>query len=82
MPDMTLTADDAAELADFLGFLRNWVTAGRDQLSGSLAPVQDGHSYDAELLRHDLARFRSMLGGTGGDNGFLRPSRRTRRRRG
>ena len=72
MPDMTLAADDAAELADFLGFLRDWVTAGRDELGGSIAQFMDGHPYDVELLRHDLARFRSVLGGMTG-TGFLRP---------
>lgn len=46
--------------------------AGHDQLSDSLSQYMDGHPYGVEALRHDLARFRSLLGGDGDGTSFLR----------
>jgi hypothetical protein len=68
MPAIRLPAADAAELADFLRFLGEWLAAGHHQLSDSLAQFMDGHPYSVETLRHDLARFRTLLGGDDSDS--------------
>jgi hypothetical protein len=62
MPGASLTAEDTAELADFLRFLGEWLAADHDCLSDSLARFFGTHPYGAEMLRHDLARFRQLLG--------------------
>jgi hypothetical protein len=71
MPEISLPAEDAAELAGFLRFLDEWLTAGHAQIADSLARFMDDHPYGVETLRHDLSRFRSMLG-NGNGNGDMR----------
>jgi hypothetical protein len=71
----SLSAEDAAEMADFLHFISEWAAVDHDRLSDSLAEFMGDHPYGTEMLRHDLARFRSLLGGSGSDIDFLRPER-------
>jgi hypothetical protein len=40
----------------------DWLTGDRNQLGDSLAHFMVSHPYGVEALRHDLARFRSLLG--------------------
>lgn len=70
MPEVSLPAEDLTELAGFLQFLDEWLTAGCGQFSDSLAEFMDGHPYGAGTLRHDLARFRSLLAGDESGNSF------------
>ena len=77
MPEISLPAEDVAELADFLRFLDEWVTAGHDQLSRPLALFMEDHPYGIETLRHDLGRFRLLLSG-GGSGGVFLGSRHVR----
>lgn len=67
MPEISLAAEDAAELADFLRFLGEWLATDHSQLSDTLARFMDGHPYEVKTLRHDLARFTSMPGGNDGE---------------
>jgi hypothetical protein len=62
MPEFSLPAEDAAELADFLRFLSEWVAASHNEIGSPLARFMGDHPYGVERLRHDLARFRAMLG--------------------
>lgn len=75
MPEISLPAAGVAELDDFLRFLADWLTADHDQVADSLAQFMDGHPYCVETLRHDLVRFKSMLGGDSGITFLCRPAR-------
>jgi hypothetical protein len=64
MPAVTLTPADAAELADLLRFLREWIDADEDHLDPLLTHFAST-GYDVVHLRVDLARFTSRLSSTG-----------------
>ena len=70
-----LTTEDAEELADFLRFLSEWLTADHDQLGGILGRFAGDHPYSIDMLLHDLGRFRLLLGGHHAEGGFLRAAR-------
>ncbi len=71
-PESASSAADAAELADLLRFLGEWLAADHDRLGGSLAQFMGDHAYGVKALQHDLARFRSLLGVVDeGENVFL-----------
>ena len=57
MPALTMLTQDAAELADLLSCLREWIDAEADQLDPLLAK----HGYDLIGLRVSLDRFTSLL---------------------
>lgn len=57
MPTITLDTSDAAELADLLGCLRDWIDLEQDQLDPLLAK----HGYDLTGLRVALDRLTPML---------------------
>jgi hypothetical protein len=59
-----LPAEDAIELADLLRFLGEWLAADREQLEDSLARFVGSTPYCIDMLRHDLSRFRFLLGGS------------------
>jgi hypothetical protein len=63
MPAVTMLTHDAADLADLLTCLRDWIDAEQDQLDPLLAK----HGYDHIGLRVSLARFTSLL--TSSDDG-------------
>ena len=67
MPDHTLDVGDAAELAELLQFLRDWLTADHDPLDASLARFIGGPGYPLDQLRSDLDRFNFLLGGNDGE---------------
>jgi len=65
MPSVTLDAGDAAELAEILTFIGEWL-ARDTRLEASLAD-QIGHpAYGIQHLRDDLDRFTFLLGGSDG----------------
>ena len=67
MPRMSLDAGDAAELAELLQFLRDWLARDPRHLDASLAGFTGTRAYDTRQLRADLDRFTFLLGGSGGE---------------
>lgn len=57
MPTITLDSSDAAEIADLLGCLRDWIDLEQDQLD----PLLTKHGYDLTGLRIELDRITSLL---------------------
>jgi hypothetical protein len=67
MPDMKLDAADAAELAEILQFLSEWLTRDPGRLGESLAQFVGHPAYGITQLRQDLERFTFLLGGSDGE---------------
>jgi hypothetical protein len=65
--DVTLAPADAAELADMLQFVSDWLSRDRDQLEPSLESFVGSPAYGTRQLREDLARFIFLLGGSDGE---------------
>lgn len=61
-----LQAADAAELAELLQFLDDWLGADHETLDTSLAGFVGNRAYDVDQLRADLRRFRRLLDATTG----------------
>jgi len=57
MPAVSMTPTDAADLADLLSCLGDWIDAEEDQLE----PLLDKHGYDLVGLRVSLDRFTTLL---------------------
>jgi hypothetical protein len=71
MPQITLDMGDAAELAETLTFLTNWLTGSQKQiLAGSLAVFAGHPAYNTDALCADLHRFAFLLGETDGEDLF------------
>lgn len=66
MPEVNLNAADAAELAELLQFLSDWLAADPDQLDASLHAFLGTHGYNLDQLQHDLNRFTFLLGADDG----------------
>ncbi len=64
---MTLAPADAAELAEMLQFLSDWLTRDQDHLQASLEDFVGSRAYGTPHLRDDLARFIFLLGGSDGE---------------
>jgi hypothetical protein len=76
MPQITLDLSDAAELAEMLTFLADWLTGSQEQaLAGSLTTFAGHPAYNTETLRADLHRFAFLLGVSDGEDLFSEPSR-------
>jgi hypothetical protein len=67
MPRVPLDAGDAAELAELLQFVRNWLTSDHNHLDISLNIFLGTPGYDLDRLRTDLDRFTFLLRGSDGD---------------
>lgn len=67
MPDMNLDIGDAAELAELLRFLRDWLDVEQDQLESSLTRFVGSPGYQLNQLRSDLDRFTFLLRGNDGE---------------
>ena len=72
MPEVKLDANDAAELAEMLQFLSQWLARDPDHLSASLAQFAGHPAYGLAQLRQDLERFAFLLGGSDGEQIFGR----------
>jgi hypothetical protein len=59
---MTLDAGDAAELAEMLSFLSQWLARDPGRLSASLEDFAGHPAYGIQQLRDDLDRFVFLLG--------------------
>jgi len=70
-PQVRLELIDAAELAEALTFVGQWLSgADRDQLAASFHRFVGTDSYDLTALRADLARFTFLLGQDDGEQLF------------
>ena len=67
MPDVSLDIGDAAELAEILHFLSDWLASDPGRLGTSLQAFVGSRAYDAPQLRNDLDRFAFLLGGNDGE---------------
>ena len=72
MPEVKLDVVDAAELAEMLQFLSQWLARDPDRLSASLAQFAGHPAYGLAQLRQDLERFAFLLGGSDGEQIFGR----------
>jgi hypothetical protein len=71
MPGLTLDLSDAAELAEMLTFLADWLSSSHKQsLADSLAAFVGHPAYSIEALRADLHRFVFLLGISDGEELF------------
>ncbi len=62
MPAVNVDAGDAAELAELLRFLHDWMSAEHHHLDASLRHFVGNVAYDIDQLRADLARITFLLG--------------------
>lgn len=67
MPDMKLDVSDAAELAEMLQFLSQWLARDPGRLGASLAEFVGHPAYGLPQLLDDLERFVFLLGGSDGE---------------
>ena len=75
MPQITLDAADAAELAEMLTFLTGWLSGSQKQiLAGSFAALIGHPAYNTGTLCADLHRFAFLLGETDGEELFGEPA--------
>ena len=71
MPQITLDLGDAAELAQMLTFLADWLSGSQKQtLAESFAAFVGHPAYDTGALLADLHRFAFLLGETDGEELF------------
>ena len=75
MPQVTLDAVDAAELAEMLTFLASWLTGSQKQILADSFAAFVGHpAYDTSSLCADLHRFAFLLGASDGEELFGEPA--------
>jgi hypothetical protein len=67
MPEVKLDAAGAAELAEMLQFLSEWLARDPSRLGTSLAEFAGHSAYGISQLRQDLERFVFLLGGSDGE---------------
>jgi hypothetical protein len=68
MPEITLDLSDAAELAEMLTFLADWLSSSQKPVLADSLTAFVGHpAYDTDTLRADLHRFAFLLGETDGE---------------
>ena len=74
MPQITLDLGDAAELAEMLTFLANWLPGNQKQALAQSFTAFVGHpAYTTDVLCADLHRFAFLLGDTDGEELFGEP---------
>jgi hypothetical protein len=67
MPQIKLDVTDAAELAELLQFLSQWLARDPARLTASLEDFVGHPAYNVVQLREDLERFVFLLGGSDGE---------------
>jgi hypothetical protein len=70
VPEMKLDTADAAELAEMLQFLSEWLTRDPARLAISLAEFVGHPAYGLDELHDDLERFIFLLGNSDGQELF------------
>jgi hypothetical protein len=75
MPAITLDLSDAAEIAETLTLLTQWLTGSHKQaLAGSFAAFTGHPAYNTGTLCADLHRFAFLLGASDGEELFGEPA--------
>ena len=75
MPGIILDPVDAAELAETLTFLTDWLSGSQKQaLAESLAAFVGHPAYNTDTLCADLHRFVFLLGASDGEELFGEPT--------
>ena len=67
VPEVKLDVVDAAELAELLQFLSQWLARDPGRLGASLGEFVGHPAYNVGELRQDLDRFVFLLGGDDGE---------------
>jgi hypothetical protein len=67
MPEVRLDTGDAAELAEMLQFISEWLAQDPGRLGPSLEQFVGRPAYGLPQLRGDLDRFIFLLGGSDGE---------------
>ena len=70
MPELRLDVVDAAELAELLQFISQWLARDPDRLGASLEAFVGHPAHNIGELRQDLNRFTFLLGGDDGESLF------------
>ena len=70
VPEVKLNAADAAELAEMLQFVGEWLAHDPGRLAPSLAEFVGHPAYGLDELHIDLDRFVFLLGGSDGERFF------------
>ena len=70
MQDVTLNPADAAELAEILGLIGQWLASDPHRLQASLGQFIGHPAYTTQHLHADLDRFIFLLGGSDGEELF------------
>jgi hypothetical protein len=75
MTEISLNPGNAAELAEMLTFLANWLSGSqKPALAGSLAAFTGHPAYNTDTLCTDLHRFAFLLGISDGEPLFGEPT--------
>jgi hypothetical protein len=75
MPQLRPDLSDAAELAEMLTFLTDWLSGSQKQaLANSFAAYVGHPAYNTDTLRADLRRFVFLLGASDGEELFGEPT--------
>jgi hypothetical protein len=75
MPGVTLDLSDAAELAETLTFLADWLSGSQKRaLARSLTAFVGHPAYNTDTLCADLHRFAFLLGASDGEDLFGEPT--------
>ena len=75
MPLIRLDLGDAAELAETLTFLTNWLSGNQKQALAQSFAAYVGHpAYNTDTLCADLRRFVFLLGASDGEELFGEPT--------
>jgi hypothetical protein len=75
MPQIRLDLGDAAELAELLTFLADWLSGSQKQaLHESFAAFVGHPAYNTDALCADLRRFVFLLGASDGEELFGEPT--------
>jgi hypothetical protein len=75
MSQIALDMGDAAELAEMLTFLADWLSGSQKQILDQSLTAFIGHpAYDTDALRADLHRFAFLLGASDGEELFGEPT--------
>ena len=69
-PQVHLDAADAAELAELLAFIADWLRQDGSRLEPSLLTFVGSTGYSIDTLHTDLARYAFLLGGDDGGRLF------------
>jgi hypothetical protein len=75
MPELSLDPGDAAELAEMLTFLADWLSGSQKQALRESFTAFVGHpAYNTDALCADLRRFVFLLGASDGEELFGEPT--------